>query len=1117
MRWWCRLAVAMLLGWMPLGRLAAQTPAADPPPAAQSPKPITGPAVEASHLDTFLLRDSKGNLVPVLGMPFEEFEQLLRLKKGLGPPAAPSYSLDALTLVGTIQEGVANFQVTATIRVRQEGWVRVPLLLPAAIVRGDAKHEGPGEHILMYDAAAGGYVLCLKGAGPQPHVVTIQSAIGLTTIGEDTRLSLTLPRATESSLRLTVPLPNIETTLTGEGLVSTRAAASGQTEIAILGPAGELQLNWRKGRAATKGVASFDVTGDIQVRVESQQSITSTARLRVRSYGGMLETFQVRLPPGMELDLLPVSVSPGYTLTPLAPANSDNQRRTGQVVEVRLDKPTTGSAEVQIVAALQPEAGQAARLLPARFEVLGAARQRGTIDFSVGGQWQLEWTEDSTVRRLDPAADAVGTGPAARFEYFKQPCGLQLRVQVRPSRISVEPTHVISVDAQLVRIKTSLKYKFRGARAAGLSFELGDWKFDGLTPADLLEKPVVSDDAPGQLLIPFRAEAALPAELELTLEAHRTLASPADSIVFALPRPLADVVAPATVVIAPADNVELTPQPSLLVGLTTDPSGVRIPGRQQPPLVYRDLGGGEPATFAAEMQVRTRTAIVAGHATARLERQQMQIEQRLDYRIAHEPQRDFVLLAPRGLFITANLQVWLGDVPLGATALPEPPTPGGLPTQRLQVTTPSEQIGPCQLTFRYAVPLPAWDGEKSLLLTVPLVVPADEDGLTFADQQLDFQTAEGWQLEPDHSGVDEFSRPAALPAAAAGPSFTWSKATPLSRWIVLPTAANQQGASVISKAWIQTWLSPRVRQERIAWRMTTAQESLRVQLPRGELVGGVQAAFNAQETPPLSVRETGFVRIDVPPALRGREFTLELWYALPSPDSRAGLATNRWRPAQIEGAGPPRRTYWQLALPANEHLLAGSNELASEMAWSADRWMLAREPLLDQRQLEEWVRASRQDPLPRGVQVYLFGAVSRAANLEAWTIHRRLLLALASGGVLLMGLAMLYWPLLRRPGALLVVAVTLAGLALAAPDLAILAGQGAVLGLLVLAGAAAWGWLSDGRAPWPAPVAASILTRSTEARLRESPSTQPPVVRAEHISQITTAAPTAESPLEVRP
>ncbi|HZN34767.1 MAG TPA: hypothetical protein VFB80_13155, partial [Pirellulaceae bacterium] len=787
MRWCCWLAATLSLSLSLTGRLAAQT--APPDPAAESPKPIAGPAVEASPLDTFLLRDSKGNLVPVPGMPFEEFERLLLMKKGLSPPAAPGFTFDALSLVGEAKEKLATFEVTATIRVRAEGWIRVPLLLPSAILRGQSRHEGPGEHFVAFDSAAGGYVCWLKGADARPHVVTLEFAAGLSTAGDDTRLALSLPRATESSLRLTVPVASIEAALTGEGLATTRSAGGAQSEISVLGPAGELQLSWHKGAAAVKGPTQLDASGsEIQVRVESQQSITSTARLKVRSYGGLLETFQVRLPPGMEL--APSALGPvGYTLTPLAgsgPAPAPRRNGPGLVVEVRLDKPTPGVADVQLAASLVPEASPAP-LMPARFEVLGAVRQRGTIDVSVGGQWQLEWTEDRSVRRVDLAAETSPADLVARFDYFRQPCGLQLRVAARPSRVSVEPTHLVFVDPQLVLIKSTLKYRFRGSRVTALALELGDWKFGSIMPSDLFEAPVFKADAAGLVQLPFRQDKPLPAELELTLEAHRQLAPAAEHLVFGLPRPLADIVAPATLVIAPADNVELTPQEELLLGLTPDTSGVRIPERQQPPLVYRDLGGGEPALFATRYRTRTRTSTVVARATARIDRQQLQIEQQLEYRIAHEPQRAFTLLAPRGLLSSGNLQVTLGGQPLSTSAAPEPLAPAatsaqsapGEAVQRIEFTTPSDQIGVCTIVVRYTSALPASDGHQPLDVSVPLVIPADEGEQQFQAQTLEFLAGEAWQIEPGEHTGGEFSHPAPLPAAAGGQAFTWSRATPL--------------------------------------------------------------------------------------------------------------------------------------------------------------------------------------------------------------------------------------------------------------------------------------------------------------------------------------------------
>ena len=107
----------------PAGALvASEQPAADHPPAPSGQQPgdksaepgtaktTGGPAVEASPLDTFLLRDSKGNLVPVVGMTFEEFEKLQRLKMGLASPAPPAQALESLSLSGTADAAVADLK-----------------------------------------------------------------------------------------------------------------------------------------------------------------------------------------------------------------------------------------------------------------------------------------------------------------------------------------------------------------------------------------------------------------------------------------------------------------------------------------------------------------------------------------------------------------------------------------------------------------------------------------------------------------------------------------------------------------------------------------------------------------------------------------------------------------------------------------------------------------------------------------------------------------------------------------------------------------------------------------------------------------------------------------------
>jgi hypothetical protein len=228
-------------------------------------------------------------------LPFEEFERLLRLKRGLGAAEPPSYSLDVLSISGTVEDDVAELQVTATIRVRKAGWTRVPLGLHKAVLRPGTKYDGPGEHFLTSDPADG-YVCWIQGAGEEPHVVTFSMAAGTSNSAGQARLSLGLPHATESSLRLVVPEARVIASLEGgEGLVSARSSGNSSSEITVLGPAGEVALSWQRGREPmTPGPALVESSGEITVKVEGENRISSDARLRVRSFGSLVRHDRLR-------------------------------------------------------------------------------------------------------------------------------------------------------------------------------------------------------------------------------------------------------------------------------------------------------------------------------------------------------------------------------------------------------------------------------------------------------------------------------------------------------------------------------------------------------------------------------------------------------------------------------------------------------------------------------------------------------------------------------------------------------------------------------------------------------------------------------------------------------
>jgi hypothetical protein len=121
------------------------------------------------------------------------------------------------------------------------------------------------------------------------------------------------------------------------------------------------------------------------------------------------------------------------------------------------------------------------------------------------------------------------------------------------------------------------------------------------------------------------------------------------------------------------------------------------------------------------------------------------------------------------------------------------------------------------------------------------------------------------------------------------------------------------------------------------------------------------------------------------------------------------------------------------------------------------------------------------------------------------------IVSLASGAILAIGLALIHIPRLRSPGLLLAVAVAVAAVATVAPHLALLAGEGAVLGVAVVLGASAIAWLASGRAIFSGQAGGAVVSRP-----RETSSTHSAAPRPERSSRISSTAPARAPIMEAR-
>jgi hypothetical protein len=161
-------------------------------------------------------------------------------------------------------------------------------------------------------------------------------------------------------------------------------------------------------------------------------------------------------------------------------------------------------------------------------------------------------------------------------------------------------------------------------------------------------------------------------------------------------------------------------------------------------------------------------------------------------------------------------------------------------------------------------------------------------------------------------------------------------------------------------------------------------------------------------------------------------------------------------PVLLDAQGA-HRWFWQLLVPADEHLLTADPRLTSANGWSRVGWFWRRRAAQPQPHLEYWTGATQQPAVPEGLNTYLFSSFDHMEPLQVRTCRRHALVYAASALALALGLGLLYWPALRHPAVLLLLAVGLLSASWLFADIALLITQASLLGvLLALLSALVW-------------------------------------------------------------
>jgi hypothetical protein len=1021
--------------------------------------------VENIEPDVFYLWDEKtSSLVAVTDSTWQEYNRLMdQVRSGLG--ALPIYSLNA-QVQGLVRDDLAEVEVRLEIGIDRahSQAIRIPLRLHPAILR-ESCYEGLGMAAVSFDRASNSYVCWLKALPNSRHVLTLNMVLPLHRSGDQTQLELQLPDAL-TQIDLVLPLERPEVSLEGEQfrLLPPQALAGGQSRVEVIAFSGDLKMRWRSAASAQAPPRpSLTVASQVTLSVADPSYIRVDANLDVRAERGEFSVFHVRLPPGMTLVTRETA---GYSLQVVeTPAGSTT---LGPLVRVELAARERATS-IQLYGEISRTASANAPLEVVGFLVPEAYYQRSDVLLSVDGEWSVRTVQSQNVRRVGNLSDAERqSGVVAKFVYFAnrtQPSSLQLQVQPQEALITIEPTYVLRFMDQRARFDAVLRFHVRGAAAKGFAMWMGDWVPREIRPPELLDLTAGGPPAEDRqiLPVPFAVD-RLPAsgDFEIRLSAERLVGSLGEEpLSILLPRPqslaraqdqMLSVIPPNLIVVA-HESLDFAPVLSAMPEFTatsvdfttTLPGDLRDELVKSRPMFFQTAATSEPLRFVALVRPRPQSVSVLSTLNLRLETNRAEVSQTLQLQVAHQPMQNIVLEAP-ALMARSGVALYFDGQPLATNVAP---VAGNSDRVRLLATLPVPRVGEIPLQLAYQMAIPELIQEQRHPIALPAAIPVHDHPFAKAETRLMVDRLPGnWQCSVTDAGWQSWDPPEVDPGELGAAFRTSSLAATVP--IEVSTAVRAEGPTVIRRAWYQTNMTGATRVDRAVFRVFTARDRLQIELPpeARRSPADVTVAVDGEQVVDLDVSSDGIVSLDLGTPSGSREYVVEIWYGFSQAAARR--LSGKTDVARIRGAAGLHLTYWQLVLPHNVHLLWEPAGLTPEYQWEWQSWRWNRQCHREQSDLERWVGAVKADTFPSASNQYLFSTYGSQASLSLRTASRSLLVLLASGGVLAVGMALLYLRRLRHPALLLLLAVVTLGLAVVHPGLGLLLCQAATVGIVLV-------------------------------------------------------------------
>ncbi|GHT17687.1 hypothetical protein FACS1894189_4060 [Planctomycetales bacterium] len=1050
------------------------------PPTVPAVSPtLAPPAVQQAPLDPIVIFPPEGGRVLHLpeGWSLEVFDDFRNYLLRDQQTPIPLFVLQEIAAAGKIVENRVETTVKFVIITSSYRAVRVPLGLKFGILPFTDKPDDPdkkslfqyigtGSAYLNIDPKTGDYTAIVqpkrqesqpaehaavpvdsqgekKPAVPVPleqrHELTVSLWFPLVKTGTgenaESKLAVSFPQSVGSQFTLDIPMLGAETTVTSGSLLNAVEVPDKQTtRLKILGLRSDFEVSWRKKKAEITDdrPVLFVDKAVIDVRLDPRSTVYD-ATLPISSLTSSFEKLQIRLPQGAALDRETTekyAASAGYTI---------GETNDVSILEVRFPRKTTGPISVRLktVRQYEQEKPDFKRDLTG-FEVIGAERQTGYLTVTIPSDMKANWEPNRGIRRAENSIPGSGSPVAAgdaRFEFVSQPFLLQARIVLPQTRINVKPEYQINVTKGSLSMTARFSYIVSGSKTEQLKIQLPDAKWNcEAGPPNLVDSSGIEQDESGLLTIPLRS----PTEgaFDIELRAYRSI--PFDDqgkqrIVLALPQPQVTWSEPAPVVIVPANNVEIQPidvdtdseTAQRTIGLIRQnrrsmPIRLELADLQQEPLFYRTEPTG--AVFVADIIFHQQKITATVQTDIRLRDEREQVTQVLSCDVAYVPIDKMYFLIPKPIEENGNLQIRLGNrtlefrdvVSLGSEDVPE--------NWSRKILQLPEAMFKFQLVFRYSIPPVPLAPDLTALFSTSFIKPEDTP-VTGHRVNLIVPTGYHIELQNDlQSNVKQSWEAVSESGSGGNTPFVFRSSGSPSRIALSISVSdrNVSGTTVVDRAWLQTWLTGTIRQDRGTYLITSDRDSVTLKLPADALKDRKIFVQLDHAAIPADVSANGKLTIPLKPEHHDRPIEIEVNYQYSFETPKRSVQLDL---PDFDNDVLVRHEYWQIILPPNRHIIGIPNGWTPEYRWAWNGLFFGRIPSVHQEDIGLKSLDNEAAAPVSNTNQYLFSNLHPAPEVSLYIVDRSLIVLFSSGLALFVGLILIYIPESRYYGSLFGLAV----------------------------------------------------------------------------------------------